>query len=207
MALIALTKTSTEFGEISIVQSRVAGSHVYWQEGWAQSEADRNGVSLAAYVHAIFGLLAQTSAHATLMIGCGGGTLGTMLTDAGRSVSVVDINPQSIALARQYFSLPEHVACYVEEGASFLKRNQAVFDAVIIDAFIEAEVPRHLCSVEFFRLVRERLAPEGCVFMTVYLQHGSDLSADVVAGCMAHAGFQVRVLASPGPFERNAIVM
>jgi len=205
--MITLTKTATEFGDITIAQSRVVASHIYWQGGWQQSEADRNGVSLAAYVHAIFGLLAQTSARATLMIGCGGGTLGTMLARTGRSVIVVDINPQSIALARQYFSLPEHVTCYVEDGASFLKRNQAVFDAVIIDAFIEAKVPRHLCSVEFFRLVRERLAPEGCVFMTVYLQHGSDLSADVVAGCMAHAGFQVRVLASPGPFERNAIVM
>jgi hypothetical protein len=86
--LITLTMTSIEFGEISIVQSRVAGSHIYWQEGWAQSEADRNGVSLTAYVHAIFGLVAQTSAHATLTIGCGGGTLGTMLIDAGRSVLV-----------------------------------------------------------------------------------------------------------------------
>jgi 2-polyprenyl-3-methyl-5-hydroxy-6-metoxy-1,4-benzoquinol methylase len=150
MPLITLTKTSTEFGEISIVQSRVAGSHVYWQEGWAQSEADRNGVSLAAYVHAIFRLVAQTSAHATLMIGCGGGTLGTMLIDAGRSVIVVDINPQSIALARQYFSLPEHVAYHVEDGESFLKRNQTIFDAVIIDAFIEAKVPRHFAPWNSF---------------------------------------------------------
>jgi spermidine synthase len=123
MPLITLTKTSTEFGEISIVQSRVAGSHIYWQEGWAQSEADRNGVSLAAYVHAIFGLVAQTSAHTTLLIGCGGGTLGTMLIDAGRSVIVVDINPQSINLARQYFSLPDHVACYIEHGESFSPDN------------------------------------------------------------------------------------
>jgi len=98
MALIALTKTSTEFGEISIVQNRVAGSHVYWQEGWAQSEPDRNGVSLAAYVHAIFGLVAQTADRGALMIGCGGGTLGTMLASAVHTVTVVDINPQSIAL-------------------------------------------------------------------------------------------------------------
>ena len=70
--------------------------------------------------------------------------MGTMLAHAGRSVIVVDINPQSIALARQYFSLPEHITCYVEDGASFLRRNEAVFDAIIIDAFIEEKVPRHL---------------------------------------------------------------
>jgi spermidine synthase len=207
MPLIALTKTSSEFGEISVVQNKVARSHLYWQEGFAQSEADRHGVSLAAYVHAIFGLVAQTSAHATLMIGCGGGTLGTMLTRSGRSVTVVDINPQSIALARQYFSLPEHVTCYVEDGASFLERSQSVFDVIIIDAFIEEKIPRHLCSVDFFRLVRQRLAAAGCVFMNVFLQHGGDRSSDVIADRMAHAGFQVRVLASPGAVERNAIVM
>jgi spermidine synthase len=164
-------------------------------------------VSLAAYVHAIFGLVAQTSAHKMLMVGCGGGTLATMLVYAGRSVTVVDVNPQSITLARRYFSLPDHVPCYVEDGASFLKDNQAVFDAIIIDAFIEEKVPRQLCSVEFFYQARERLASDGCVFMNVYLQHGSDLSAGVIASRMAHAGFQARVLTSPGPVERNAIVM
>ena len=71
------------------------------------------------------------------MIGCGGGTLGTMLDRAGRSVTIVDINPQSIALARQYFSLPEQIPCHVVDGAAFLRRSQATFDAIIIDAFIE----------------------------------------------------------------------
>jgi spermidine synthase len=207
MPMITLNKTSSEFGEITIVQSRAKGSHIYWQGDWPQSEADRNGVSLATYVHAIFGLLTQTSAHEVLMIGCGGGTLGTMLARAGRSVTIVDINSQSIALARQYFSLPEQVASCVEDGAAFLRRSQAAFDAIIIDAFIEERVPSHLCSVEFFQLLRERLARAGCVLMNVFLQHGADLSADVIAGPMAHAGFPVRVLMSPSLVEHNAIVM
>ena len=207
MPMITLSKTSSEFGEITIAQSRMNGSRIYWQGDWQQSEADRNGVSLAGYVHAIFGLLAQTTAHEMLMIGCGGGTLGTMLTHAGRSVTIVDINPQSIALARQYFSLPERVTCYVEDGASFLKRSHTVFDAIVIDAFMDDRVPRHLCSVEFFQLIRLRLAPTGCVFMNVYLRHGSDLSADVIAGHMGHTGLLVRMLVSAGAVERNAIVM
>ena len=205
--MITLAKTSSEFGEITVVRSRIAGSRTYWQGGWQQSEADRNGVSLAAYVHAIFGLLAQTPAHEMLMIGCGGGNLGTMLARLGRSVTIVDINPQSITLARRYFSLPAHVACYVDDGASFLRRSEKAFDAIIVDASTEERVPHQLCSVEFFQLVRERLAPSGCVLANVLLQHGSDLSADIVAGRMAHARFDVRVLMSRGSAERNAIVM
>ena len=47
MPMITLNKTSSEFGEITIVQNRAKGSHIYWQEDWLQSEADRNGASLA----------------------------------------------------------------------------------------------------------------------------------------------------------------
>jgi Integrase core domain len=68
----------------------------------------------------------------------------------GRSVTVVDINPQSITLARRYFSLPAHVACYVDDGASFLRRSEKAFDSIGIDASTEERVPHQLCSVEFF---------------------------------------------------------
>jgi spermidine synthase len=205
--MITLARASTAFGEITILQSRTNGSYAYWQGDWLQSEADRNGISLATYVHAIFGLLTQTPAHEMLMIGCGGGTLGTMLANAGRSVTIVDINSESAALARRYFSLPMHVTCVVDDGATFMKRSQRIFDAIIIDAYTEERVPHHLCSVEFFGLLRERLAPAGCVLLNVFLQHGADLSVDVIAGRMADAGFHVRVLMSPCPSERNAIVM
>ena len=80
--MITLAKKSTAFGEITILKSRARDSHVYCQGDWWQSEADRNGVSLAAYVHAIYALLAQSQAQQILMIGCGGGTLGTMLAAA-----------------------------------------------------------------------------------------------------------------------------
>jgi spermidine synthase len=205
--MITLATKDTAFGEITILQRRAIGSYIYSQQDWFQSEADRNGVSLTTYVHAIFGLLSQTPAREVLMIGCGGGTLATMLVKACRLVTVVDINPESIALAQQYFCLPAQVACYVEDGASFVERQNKLFDAIVIDAFTHDRVPHHLCSKEFFQLVRHRLAPAGCIFLNVLLQHGSDLSADVIAGRMADAGFRVRVLESPEPIERNAIVM
>jgi spermidine synthase len=54
---------------------------------------------------------------------------------AGRLVTIVDINPDSIALAQEYFSLPGQVTCHVEDGATFLERYQLIFDAIVIDAF------------------------------------------------------------------------
>ena len=155
--MITLAKTCTAFGEIAILQSRLKGSRINYQEDWFRGEADRSGVSLAGYAHAIFGLIAQTIAREVLMIGCGGGTLGTMLSRAGRLVTVVDINPHSIAPAQQYFYLPKDVTCCVEDGASFLKQYPKRFDAIVIDAFSGDRLPPQLCSPEFFQLARQDL--------------------------------------------------
>jgi spermidine synthase len=205
--MITLARKRTDFGEIVILQSLTRGSHIYCQEEWTQSESDRNGVSLATYVHAIYGLMAQSSAQDVLMIGCGGGTLGTMLAKTRRRVTVVDINPDSFALAREYFSLPAEVTCHVDDGLLFLKHHEKAFDAIVIDAFTDGRVPQHLCSIEFFQLVRQRLTRSGCLFLNVFVPHGPDLGTDVIAGSMADAGFKVRVLESPWPVERNAIIM
>lgn len=206
-AMITIAKRVTEFGVIVVYRSRSSGSHIYYEDDWCQSEVDRNGVSLAPYVHALHGLIAQTQARDVLMIGCGGGTLGTLLARAGRSVTIVEVNAESIALARRYFSLPPEVSCHVEDGRSFLERQQRVYDAIVVDAFAAGAIPKHLCSVAFFRLACRRLADSGCIYFNVLVEHDLDPGADVLAGRMADSGLQVRLLDTPGKIERNAIVM
>jgi hypothetical protein len=49
---------------------------MYMEGGFIQSEIDPGSVSLASYIHAIYGLLYQADSQNILMIGCGGGTLG-----------------------------------------------------------------------------------------------------------------------------------
>ncbi|MFQ5764105.1 MAG: spermidine synthase [Rhodospirillales bacterium] len=205
--MITIAKKCTNFGDVCILESRNTGSRIYCQEGHYQSESDCNGVSLAAYVHAIYGLLAQTQAHEVLMIGCGGGNLGTMLAKAGYLVRVVDINPDSITLARRYFSLPLEIACHVEDGLTFLKRSRTSYDAIIVDAFAGNTIPAHLRSPEFFQLARRRLVASGCIFFNVFVGYDFDASANVIADCMAEAFFRVRLLDARGKIDRNAIVM
>jgi spermidine synthase len=205
--MITLTKKTTEFGEITILRSRATGAVAYCHGDHYQSEADPNGISLAAYIHALHALVAQTPSRDVLMIGCGGGTLGTMLTATGQAVTIVDINPESIALAQQYFALPPEIDCHVGDGQAFLENSERIFDAIIIDAFAGDKVPANLCSVEFFRLVRRRLAPSGSLFLNIFVAHDLDADADRIAGLMAEAGFPVRLLDLPGRIIRNVIVM
>ena len=73
----------------AIEQDNATGAVSYWQAADNQSLADRNGVSLADYIHALYGFLRQIGAKDVLMIGGGGGTLATMLSRSGVAVTML----------------------------------------------------------------------------------------------------------------------
>ena len=62
-----------------IIRDDTTGKVSYWQGEYHQSAADRTGVSAADYIHAMYFFLMQAGVRDVLMIGCGGGTLATML--------------------------------------------------------------------------------------------------------------------------------
>jgi spermidine synthase len=205
--MIRVKDCKSRLGTVTIFKKQQSDSLVYDLGGCWQSEADRNGVSLASYIHAIYGLVLQTGSKKILMIGCGGGTLGTMLNRAGCDVTVVDVDPVSFELARQYFDFPSTITCHVADGSAFLKSNSQKYDAIILDAFQGDQIPGHLKSAAFFRLVRSRLAPGGSVFSNVHVLQEDDIAPDLVADQMLYVWRQVRVLDSPGWNNRNAIAM
>jgi spermidine synthase len=205
--MILVEERSGEFGEVRILRGRADGSHAYASGGWYHSHADRNGISLASYVHALYGLSEQARAERVLVLGCAGGTLATMFARAGRQVTAVDIDPDCFALARKFFGLPVDVECHVGDGRDFLAANDAPFDAIVVDAYHRHAVPSHLCSAEFFALVHQRLAPNGLVLLNAVLAHDLDRFADQVAAGMAAAGLPTRILDAAGTRDRNAIIL
>lgn len=205
--MILLDVIDSEFGIIQVLQRRLSGSLMYQQGGCQQSEADLNGTSLASYIHAIYGLISQRRALNVLIIGCGGGTLATMLARSSHKVTMIDINPASFALARKYFNLPVAVACHVSDGQSFLRRFGTLYDTIVVDAYNGDCIPAHLRSLEFFHLVGQRLSADGSVFANVHLHGDADRHADQIAVCMENVWQDVRILDAMGAPDRNAIVM
>ncbi len=204
--MIVIARRHTGQGEITILRSRSNGSHAYALGSWYQSHADRRGVSLAAYVHAIYGFVLQTAAERVLVIGCAGGTLGTMLARAGRQVDMVDIDPDAFVLARRFFNLAPEVECHVADGRAFLEQASGPFDAIVVDAFDRNTLPQHLCTVEFFRMARRRLDLRGTILFNAVVAHDLDRIADRIAAGMAAAGLPSRILDTPGERDRNAVI-
>jgi spermidine synthase len=130
---------------------REPGRISYWQGEYHQSAADENGVSTADYIHAMHFFLVQAGARDVLMIGCGGGTLATMLARSGVAVTVVDLHKLSFDIARGYFHLPESVDCHIADGIVWLRKNRRRFDAIVLDAFGKDGMPDAFMSAAFFR--------------------------------------------------------
>ena len=183
------------------------GAVSYWQGDYYQSRADRNGVSLLNYIHALFGLIRKKKSQTVLMIGCAGGSLATMLARAGCDVVAVDFNPQSFVLARRHFFLPDEVDCRVADGIDFLRVTRRKFDAIVLDAFRGGRVASELLNENFFALTKKRLRKGGAVFANIHLVNDTDASADRVAAHMAASFSDVRILDRPRKKFRNAIVM
>jgi len=82
----------------------------------------------------------------------------------------VELDPKVVELAQQYlgFKPSDHDKVDVRDGRMFLRRSNARYDWIILDAFRGGFVPPHLKTVEFYKLVQSHLAPEGLFVANVH---------------------------------------
>ncbi|HVV27593.1 MAG TPA: fused MFS/spermidine synthase [Rhizomicrobium sp.] len=190
-----------------IVQDNRTGRVSYWQKDYHQSAADSRGVSTADYIHAMYAFLRQAGSRDVLMIGCGGGTLATMLHRSGVAVTLVDIHKLSFDIARDYFHLPAEIPCHVADGIGWLRRNRRRHDAIVLDAFGEDGMPAPFRTSAFFRLARARLARRGGLFlMNVIVADDDDPTPDDLVRTMRRQWGRVRLLDTDGWVDRNAVI-
>jgi len=190
-----------------IIRDDTSGKVSYWQGEYHQSAADRSGVSTADYIHAMYFFLMQAQARDVLMIGCGGGTLATMLVRSQVQVTVVDLHKFSFDIARKYFQLPQAVTCHVADGIQYLKANRARHDAIVLDAFGKDGMPAAFMEPSFFKLARARLKERASLFlMNVIVEDDDDRTPDILVGAMRAEWGRVRLLDTDGWTDRNAVI-
>lgn len=205
MALLKQFKTP--FGIIRILRNQ-DGTLEYYQNGCFHSQATAKGVSICAYVHIIYQIILQKKGRKVLSIGCGGGTLPTMLSRKGCDVTVVDINPAAFTIARDYFSMPDTVKCVEHDGIAFIRMAKQTYDAVVIDVFDNAnKVPRAFTTKGFLAAANKKLKRGGVLIMNVMTKDDADKSAYRVAKNMHAAGMKVSIYDWPTEHDRNTIVV
>lgn len=153
------------------------------------------------------------SPRSIYMIGLGGGTLArrlhTLLPHAHQTV--VEIDPDVVALARAYFALPDarSLEVRVGDGRDMLGAHAGRLDCIVVDAFTDEGIPFHLTTREFVMLAKARLGPGGVVVMNLIgtLEGPESRLWRNVARTYADVFAQVRVFpVRRGRAERGAVL-
>jgi spermidine synthase len=113
-------------------------------------------------------LVAGEEAHAprdAMLIGLAGGTVARQLSAAYGPIPIdgVEIDPDIVAVGRDYFGLDEltNVSVEIADGRYALKTSERNYDLIGIDAYRQPYIPFQLTSREFFQEVAGHLSPGG----------------------------------------------
>lgn len=192
VATVVYTK-DTHYGNIKIVDYQYGPRHTREMlvDGAIQTGVDmKNSMSVYPYTY-LLGILPYSlhpQGKRCLVIGLGGGAVPRWYEDRGIRTDVVDIDPDVIRLANEYFNFQGKGVTAVEDARYFLGKGTDRYDYIVMDIFSGEAAPAHVISIEALQLVRNRLAEGGVLAINFAGRLGGD---DLMTGSVVRTLKQV----------------
>jgi spermidine synthase len=171
---------SSLFGTVKILRTEADKDgrflRLYFHDGLIQNTVDSHQRSISFYTYALEALarVYRPQMHDVLMLGLGAGIVPMRLAQSGASVTVVEIDPASVALAQRYFSYdPARATTHRADARTYVAACAPRHDVVIVDLFNGDGTPEYLMTREFFRGLRQCLKPGGIAVFNTF----ADLAA------------------------------
>ncbi len=128
-----------------------------------------------SYTRSMMGylLFVPTPARA-LMIGLGGGSLAKFVhrRSPRTRLTVIEVSPQVVAIARQYFHVPEDVPprfqVIVADGSEYIARDGVNADVIFLDGYDADSHAEELADRSFYCACHARLAPGGILVVNLW---------------------------------------
>jgi spermidine synthase len=93
----------------------------------------------------------------------------------GTRVDGVEIDAELSEIGREYFEMDNpRLHLYHEDARPFLRRIDADYDQISVDAYRQPYIPFYLTTVEFFETARDRLRPGGALVVNAGHPEGQD---------------------------------
>jgi len=122
------------------------------------------------------------------------------------AITVVEIVPEVVAAARQFFKLPEEderLRIEIADGHDYMARSRARFDFIAVDGFDEKGRSGMLDTLPFYLNCRERLTAEGMMAVNLLTRRkGVAASAERL-----RKAFDDRVRVLPPPEAGNTVAL
>ena len=114
-----------------------------------------------------------------LILGLGGGSvIETLLKDFNyiNNITALEIDPVIIDIAKDEFNLLENknLKIICDDALNFMKHNKSLFDLIIIDLFIDTEVPDSFLSTSFWNDIIRSNSDKGHILFNASLKENID---------------------------------
>ena len=200
-----LAEYTSVFGNIKILAVHPEGegrkpARAYLQDGIIQNMVTADGAVLD---HTGF-MMRLVEAYApkaknSLVLGVAAGMIPRALQRRGGKVTAVEINPNSLTAATEFFDfVPKVIEVHVEDARTFVRGQQRpAYDLVVTDLFHGDCTPDYLLTVEFFREVQACLQPGGVVIINTYFDPANEPANATILATVAAVFPHVLELRSP----------
>ncbi len=183
------------------VTEDVAGYHSFWisrfrQWAWCpDSHCGSNRIGLDHYLQNMVGLakMKAPTPQETLVLGSGGGLLSWIIERESPEANHTNVEFDSWLLNEGSKGLPQasltHTRSVASDARTFLESSSQQYDWIFIDVFVDADVPEHLITSEFAKLLKQHLRPNGVMIMNwLSLYDESGITRDWLATLETHFG-------------------
>ncbi len=173
---VTVYETQTPYQELRVAdRGEIRTLYLGGQRHSAMDKSDptRHVFTYTRYFHAslLFTEEEVEDLDRVLFIGGGGFTGPRRFAAEYENVTVdaVELDPEVIDVAEEYFRLEEsdRLNVYQGDGRRFLRQTDRTYDVVIVDAFQKDKVPFHMTTREFMSLASDRMDEDGVFYMNL----------------------------------------
>lgn len=139
------------------------------------------------------------------MIGLGIGTIPRHFP-AG-TFRVAELDEEVIRISREYFGYTADNVAAGDGRRLLLAEPAASLDFILVDAFNPAGTPRHLTSLEFFRLADSRLTTEGAILLNLAGKESNDHHINAIHTTLTRIFRHTAAYVLPSPGRQCNIIL
>ena len=187
-------ETDTEYQYARVIERPDGSRALELNEGQAQhSVYEPNGV-LTGDVwdgHLVLPFAAlERPPRRVAILGNAAGTTSRAYEDLFPATRVdgVEIDRELSEIGRRFFDMNNpRLHLYHEDARPYLRRTDARYDIISVDAYRQPYIPFYLATREFFELVRDRLVPGGVLIVNAGHPEGQDELEKVLTASIGEA--------------------
>ena len=134
-----------------------------------------------------------------LILGLGAGSvIETLLKDFNykKNITAIEIDPVIIDIAKSEFNLSENknLKIICDDALSFMSQNTSEFDLIIIDLFIDTEVPNSFFNHSFWDDVIKSNSKKGSILFNASLINDNDNNLSKIISHLKNSNYETQKL-------------